>query len=255
MISRQRYHLACRATAKLMAVGVVVFSPLANSIPAIESLVWHYEESEDTTMSIENDDEIQCDRCGQPAHFDDKGGNCPQCGDDLCIACAERWHDDEGICDRCFREEKDETQITAVLEPSMQVEVKEKNKDIIAFGMSMDFSPLFQAISKKLGLVPTLEFSTPRIYECRGDFYVDCESVNIADRVGIFALVLDEVRAMFSSNRIDKDEDRGCYVFWAIIDFSYRHINRGTNGLEFATVWFDNEKGWTFKFVEPQNRD
>ena len=35
-ISRQRYHLACRAAARLMKAGIVVFSPLANSIPAIE---------------------------------------------------------------------------------------------------------------------------------------------------------------------------------------------------------------------------
>ena len=146
-------------------------------------------------------------------------------------------------------------EIAAVLEPSMNAEVKEKNKDLIEFGMGIDFSPLFAAISKKLGLEQTLEFSTPRIYECRGDFYVDCESVNIADRVGVFAMVLDEVRAMFSSSCIVKDEDRGCYAFWTVIKFSYRHIDRGTNGLEFATVWFDNDKGWTFKFVEPQNRD
>ena len=35
-ISRRRYHLACRAAAKLMQAGVVVFSPLANSVPAVE---------------------------------------------------------------------------------------------------------------------------------------------------------------------------------------------------------------------------
>ena len=35
-ISRRRYHLACRAAARLMQSGVVVFSPLANSVPAIE---------------------------------------------------------------------------------------------------------------------------------------------------------------------------------------------------------------------------
>ena len=35
-ISRQRYHLACRAASRLMQSGVVVFSPLANSVPAVE---------------------------------------------------------------------------------------------------------------------------------------------------------------------------------------------------------------------------
>ncbi|MCL2625132.1 MAG: DUF1937 family protein [Planctomycetaceae bacterium] len=35
-VRRQRYHLACRAAAKLMQAGIVVFSPLANSVPAVE---------------------------------------------------------------------------------------------------------------------------------------------------------------------------------------------------------------------------
>ncbi|MCL2119653.1 MAG: DUF1937 family protein [Planctomycetaceae bacterium] len=35
-VRQQRYHLACRAAAKLMKAGIVVFSPLANTVPAIE---------------------------------------------------------------------------------------------------------------------------------------------------------------------------------------------------------------------------
>jgi nucleoside 2-deoxyribosyltransferase len=35
-VRRQRYHLACRTAAKLMKAGIVVFSPLANSVPAVE---------------------------------------------------------------------------------------------------------------------------------------------------------------------------------------------------------------------------
>ena len=47
--------------------------------------------------------DIKCDRCGQPADFVyGEGGNCPECGDDLCISCAVDWHDDDGICDKCF---------------------------------------------------------------------------------------------------------------------------------------------------------
>ena len=51
---------------------------------------------------------LLCDRCGQPARFDSAGGNCPECGDDLCIACAGHWHEEEeynGLCDQCFRDE------------------------------------------------------------------------------------------------------------------------------------------------------
>ncbi len=35
-IQQHRYQKACRATAKLMAAGIPVFSPLCNSVPAVE---------------------------------------------------------------------------------------------------------------------------------------------------------------------------------------------------------------------------
>ena len=145
--------------------------------------------------------------------------------------------------------------ITAVLEPSMTTEMKEQYKDLIVFATEIDFTPLFQAVSKKLGLVNTLEFSTPRIYERQGGFHIDYESVNIVEHVGVLASVLDEVHIRFVSDRIIKDEERNGYFFWASVTFSYRHMTSSPNGLGLATVFFDNEKGWTIKFVEPLNRD
>ena len=35
--------------------------------------------------------EIKCDRCGKPAMFDENGGNCPECGDDLLIQQVAHW--------------------------------------------------------------------------------------------------------------------------------------------------------------------
>jgi len=50
----------------------------------------------------------RCDRCGNDANFDDCGGNCPCCGDDLCVGCAD-WQYDEGyrsaICRDCWDKE------------------------------------------------------------------------------------------------------------------------------------------------------
>ena len=53
-------------------------------------------------------DDIKCDRCGKPAMFRGEGGNCPECGDDLCIGCAGCWTEmandnDTGhaVCERC----------------------------------------------------------------------------------------------------------------------------------------------------------
>ena len=147
------------------------------------------------------------------------------------------------------------SKITAVLEPSMNAETKEEHEDLIAFATEIDFTPLFQAVSKKLGLADTLEFSTPRLYERRGDFHVDCQSANIADHVGVLASILNEVRITFFSNRMMKNEERGCYFFWVSVHVSYRHIAGGTNGLDFVLASFENKKGWTFQFVEPTNLD
>jgi hypothetical protein len=143
--------------------------------------------------------------------------------------------------------------ITAVLDPSMTAETKEKYKDLIAFATEIDFTPLFKTISKKLGLAKTLKFSPPRLYERCGEFHFDCESANIADQVGVLALILNEVRITFFSNRMMKDEERNCHFFWAAVHFSYRHMSGGSNGLDFLTACFENEKGWTFKFAEPRS--
>jgi len=54
-------------------------------------------------------DDLICNRCGNNADFNKSGGNCPECGDDLCIECAGSWSetandDDPGcaICDACY---------------------------------------------------------------------------------------------------------------------------------------------------------
>jgi len=49
--------------------------------------------------------DIICDRCGQPARFDVQGGNCENCGDDLCADCAKWESDAVGTwCEKCRNE-------------------------------------------------------------------------------------------------------------------------------------------------------
>jgi hypothetical protein len=57
-----------------------------------------------------NLDDVICDRCGKPANFDNCGGHCSECGDNLCIECAEHWTELAGhnalsyaICIPCAR--------------------------------------------------------------------------------------------------------------------------------------------------------
>ena len=50
-------------------------------------------------------DKIMCDRCGNNADFDETGGNCPNCGDNLCATCADWIETEDGaICQACYKE-------------------------------------------------------------------------------------------------------------------------------------------------------
>lgn len=50
---------------------------------------------------------ITCDRCGKEItdEFYDLGGNCTECGDNLCKACAGEW-DEDGCCQACQEKDK-----------------------------------------------------------------------------------------------------------------------------------------------------
>ena len=47
---------------------------------------------------------IKCDRCGKDIthEINDEGGNCNDCGDNLCADCAGEW-DEWGHCGKCHR--------------------------------------------------------------------------------------------------------------------------------------------------------
>jgi len=59
--------------------------------------------------------DIICDRCGQPARFDVQGGNCENCGDDLCADCAKWESNVVGTwCEKCRNECIEEYDLQAV---------------------------------------------------------------------------------------------------------------------------------------------
>ena len=43
---------------------------------------------------------LTCDKCGKPLMGE--WGNCPKCGDDLCLECAVNWYEPDGICESCY---------------------------------------------------------------------------------------------------------------------------------------------------------
>jgi len=164
----------------------------------------------------------------------------------------------------------------AVLDSKVTAETLEEHKDIIAFGMSIDFTPLFEAVSKKLGLCDTLQFPKLVIEEGRnhnrGTFRFSCESVNLVDRAGIFGTVMDQViLADFGSSlytqKLDaegklidrygdnKDAEVAStrFAMWIDLNFCYSFSGGGSNGNKFVSAWYNNEDGWTFKFVEPRD--
>ena len=63
------------------------------------------EKAKGESMSV---NETLCDRCDKPVNFDNGGGNCPLCEDNLCNACAGwgdiEWGDHtymDGVCCDC----------------------------------------------------------------------------------------------------------------------------------------------------------
>jgi hypothetical protein len=72
---------------------------------------------EPQTNDAETLTDVKCDRCGKQVDFEGKhsvdgacGGRCPECGENLCIACAGHWTemaegDEPGhaVCDKCYQ--------------------------------------------------------------------------------------------------------------------------------------------------------
>jgi len=168
--------------------------------------------------------------------------------------------------------------INAVLDSEVTAETQEANKDIIAFGLGIDFTPLFEAVSRKLGLCDTLPFPKLVIEEGRnhnrGTFRISCESVNLVDRVGIFGTVMERVilgdfGSSLHTQKLDaegklidrygdnKDAEVAStrFAMWIDLNFCYSFSDGGSNGNDFAFAWYNDEEGWAFKFVEPRERD
>ena len=57
-------------------------------------------------MSSNTINDVICGKCKRPADFDNGGGNCPECGDDLCSNCSGGWIQmgDDCLCKQCSDE-------------------------------------------------------------------------------------------------------------------------------------------------------
>jgi len=155
--------------------------------------------------------------------------------------------------------------INAVLNPYITAESLEKYKDLLDFGTNIDFTPLFESVSQKLGLCNTLAFPTIKIWEKRGEFCVECASENIVDKCGVFGAIMDKVviSNFGSSLYIQKLDANGNVLdnrdykteaartrpaLWICLNFSYSFKQGGRNGNEFATAWYNEEDGWKIQF-------
>ena len=87
------------------------YRPKFEDLDATDWMEWQNETTNESNPP-ESLHEVKCDRCGKLADFESGGGNCAECGDDLCLDCAGRWtelaKDDEpghAVCAQCAREE------------------------------------------------------------------------------------------------------------------------------------------------------
>ena len=140
------------------------------------------------------------------------------------------------------------TKINAILDLSVSAETKEANKGLFAFGTSIDFAPLFEAVAKKLQLSTSLEFDIPTVCAQGASLHVNCRSNNIVSHAGVFTAIMDEVRIVLASSCIRWEVENKWYSLWACVDFTYRFAKGGQSGNELAAVWYNDKKGWMINF-------
>jgi hypothetical protein len=88
--------------------GIRVVGCLRHTIndPHFTVVAEYVEFNPNYVRSIDLPGTIRCDRCKKDItkEFYDLGGNCTECGDDLCESCAGTW-DEEGRCESCQKQE------------------------------------------------------------------------------------------------------------------------------------------------------
>lgn len=98
---------------------------------------------------------------------------------------------------------------------------------------TIDWSPLFKEINKKLGTKLNLKMDTtgkrPKII-----------SPNFVGETGIFKNILEKI-SVDIFNYSEKDGN-----LWMTIDVNYTRRNGGSNGMTFLTAWFEDGK-WIFE--------
>ena len=153
-----------------------------------------------------------------------------------------------------------------------------ENQDLLLFGTTVDFTPLFMKIGDRLGDVlcpegaavllidfPEMEVRVGRL----GELYIALESENIIENCGLMRVVMKEVRiATFGTKLyyqkldangkvIDNDGDNKDAeavkirpAIWFTLNFRFKLLSGGENGCEFATVRYNEEDGWDIEFVK-----
>ena len=127
----------------------------------------------------------------------------------------------------------------------------------------MRIEDLYAIINRKLGLNLTW---TQQIKDTRGRKYIDCESSNIPlDSIGVCKYLFRQINlGSFNSDAyIPQVRNKETYYdeyemekepvakYWMTIHFSYEHTGGGSNGHEFCTCWFEDNK-WKVRFVEEE---
>jgi len=151
--------------------------------------------------------------------------------------------------------------------------VREESKDLLAFGTQIDFTPLFEAVSQKLGFDKTIEFPVIEIRNTphrKCDFHIKCESENIVSKCGVFGAIMDTViLANFGSSlyeqKLDADGNvinrsygdnrkaemvRIRYTLCIDLNFKYTFASGGSNGNDFCSARYNAEDGWHITFVK-----
>ena len=118
--------------------------------------------------------------------------------------------------------------------------IKEIKEEFIE---TIDLEPLYNEIKKVIG-DNSINFKS-NIRENYGEKWIEIESDNLLDKIGVMNLVFKSIHLETFNSSIVYKKDTNEIYWWGTIDFRYHNFHGGYNGVELLRFEFKNGK-YTF---------
>ena len=118
--------------------------------------------------------------------------------------------------------------------------------EILDYFNSVDFKLLLDKINSLIGLELTYDINIKKDRSGTYNHFEIESKENLTDHFPLLALLFKDAKVTTFNADIYCDRTTGKLSLWCTIHFSYQTHNLGTNGVEFLSAWYDNDK-WTIQ--------